>query len=177
MPPPLPVVLLPLRVLLVTVSVPLFWIPPPNGAELPEIVLFLIVSVPPVLFRMPPPPGPLVVVQPLVIVRLSRVAVTPPLIENTRTSPVLSLLVSPLMVICAASAEPSIVMSLRTGSMWSRGGSSRRKAPRRRYGIARSRVCDRIAQGTCAAIVGVGDGQRGRIRGRDANGAAQQRCQ
>ncbi len=54
LPPPLPPEL-PLRVLLLTVTVPLLWMPPPKVfAELPERVLSLIVSVPPL--PMPPPP-------------------------------------------------------------------------------------------------------------------------
>ena len=57
MPPPgSPVDALPEMVLLVAVRVPVFRIPPPPEDELPETVLLVNVSVPP--FRMPPPALP-----------------------------------------------------------------------------------------------------------------------
>jgi hypothetical protein len=57
MPPPLPLALLPERVLLRIVAVALtsLRIPPPCSAELSEMVLFSIVSLPPALLKMPPP--------------------------------------------------------------------------------------------------------------------------
>ena len=77
MPPPV-VAELPLKVLPLTVRVPLLSMAPPLIAELPVKVLSFTVSVP--LLLMPPP---LPLVDPFSMVRLLRIATAPPLSVKT----------------------------------------------------------------------------------------------
>lgn len=64
-------------VLLLIVSVPPLYMPPPLGAELPETVLLLIVNVP---WLLMPPPVPAL---PLAIVSLEILTVVPELVWST----------------------------------------------------------------------------------------------
>src|SRR6266478_4958854 len=101
MAPPLPAPL-PEKVLLVTVSVPpLFWMAPPPAplalALLPEKVLLVTLAVP--LLKMAPP---FVEAEPLAMVRFWTVNLTPEFTKNTPTA------LPPLMVI---TLPPSMVVS------------------------------------------------------------------
>src|SRR3989442_12701193 len=81
MAPPLRVALLPEKVLLVTVSVPpLLTMAPPSVALLPEKVLLVTVSVPPLSMAPPAarPPAAVVLEQALMVVRVVAAAPLPP---------------------------------------------------------------------------------------------------
>ena len=72
MPPPSMLAELPVRVLLVMVTVPKFRMPPPRTlAELPERVLVVTVAVPPVLLTIPPPSLPAILSERVLLVMVA----------------------------------------------------------------------------------------------------------